>query len=760
MITATPFHSLHPLSSPQREIWFDQLLHPDLPLYNVGGYVQINGTLDHTVFEQAINRLIQRHDALRTVLVSESPDAVPQQAVLQELSVTVPYYDCSNDDHPHETAFAWMQQQFIQSFELYEQPLFFFALLKVSEECYYWFKQYHHLIVDGWSGSLLTQSLAEIYTQLVQGQPITLATPSYFSFVQNDRAYLESARYETDLQYWLDKYQTLPEPLWSPRYFSQFLDQTPPSGHRVLSLSRPFYNQLQALATHCQATTFHLLLGAFYIYLTRTTQTAELVVGLPFLNRSNATFKQTVGLFTGVSAARFSFGTELSFNRLLQAIGRELKSNYRCQRLPLSELNRALELHKWGRRQLFDFSLSYEQHDYDTCFGTANTRHTTNLLHGYEQTPLMVYVREFHDDEDVDIDFVYNLAYFDATEIEQMQSRLRLILEYVLTHAEETICTVPLLTDAERQQLQAWNQTQTDYPTDQTIVDLFQAQVEKTPENIAVVFEDQHLTYRELNIKANQLAHYLMDLGVTTETLVGICVERSLEMVIGLWGILKAGGAYLPLDPEYPQERLQFMLEDSQVPVLLTQHPLQQKLSFFQKLSFSLVNLDSDWDAIATSASENLLRQSGPANLAYVIYTSGSTGQPKGAMNTHRGICNRLRWMQDTYQLTDRDNVLQKTPFSFDVSVWELYWPLLVGSRLTMAKPGGHQEPEYLSHLIAQQQITTLHFVPSMLRVFLQHLTVADGVSLTRVICSGEALPVELVAPFLTKFPTVGLHNL
>ncbi|MCP4978179.1 MAG: non-ribosomal peptide synthetase, partial [Maribacter sp.] len=335
---------------------------------------------------------------------------------LEDLSVTMSIHDFSRESNPHKSVRVWMQQQFVQPFDLYENPLFDFALLKIDENCFFWFQKYHHLIVDGWGISLINQSIAKIYTQLLDGQTIECVAPSYLEFVNNDRAYIESDRYQRQHHYWLEKYQTLPEPLFSPRYLDQFVDKTPPSERRVLSLARPFYNRLIALAKSCDATTFHLILGSLYVCLTRTSRTEELAVGLPVLNRQNAIFKETVGLFVGVSAVRLTFGTDLSFKTLLQSIGWELKQNYRHQRLPISDLNRDLRLHHVRRKQLFDISLSYENHDYDAYFDSYSTQVKT-LLHGYEQTPLMIFVREFHDNDDVDLDFVYNLAYFDATEI-------------------------------------------------------------------------------------------------------------------------------------------------------------------------------------------------------------------------------------------------------------------------------------------------------------------------------------------------------
>ncbi len=302
-----------------------------------------------------------------------------------------------------------------------------------------------------------------------------------------------------------------------------------------------------------------------------------------------------------------------------------------------------------------------------------------------------------------------------------------------------------------------WNQTQVDYPQNAFIHTEFESQVNRTPNAIAVTFEDKQLTYLELNLRSNQLAHYLQHLGVTQETLVGICIERSLEMVIGLMGILKAGGAYVPLDPTYPLERLAYMLDDAQTPILLTQQHLLPKLA--QTIA-RLCCLDVDWAQIDTYPNTNLVHETSAVDLAYVIYTSGSTGKPKGVMNTHGGIANRLFWMQEVYQLTQQDHVLQKTPFSFDVSVWEFFWPLMTGAQLVVARPEGHKDPEYLATLIQIQHITTLHFVPSMLQIFLQAPNIQRCQSIRQIFCSGEALPFALKEQFFQQLSQVDLHNL
>lgn len=339
---------------------------------------------------------------------------------------------------------------------------------------------------------------------------------------------------------------------------------------------------------------------------------------------------------------------------------------------------------------------------------------------------------------------------------EFMHTALRSLVVALENNPGMPACTLEVLCERERQVLNDWNETTVEYPKDRCIQGMFEEQVERTPQAIAVELEGKRLTYSELNERANQLAYYLRGMGVGPDSLVGVCMERSLEMVVALYGVLKASGAYVPIDPEYPEERIAFMLEDAHVPVLLSQRSVAEQLP---QGDWKLVCLDRDWDEIGTGNTANPSRTVSAGNLAYMIYTSGSTGRPKGAMNTHGGISNRLLWMQDRYGLSESDTVLQKTPFSFDVSVWEFFWPLLVGARLVLARPGGHRDAGYLVDLIKKEQVTVMHFVPPMLQVFLEQPGVEGCVSLRHVICSGEALPYDLQEKFFERLPSE-LHNL
>jgi amino acid adenylation domain-containing protein len=351
----------------------------------------------------------------------------------------------------------------------------------------------------------------------------------------------------------------------------------------------------------------------------------------------------------------------------------------------------------------------------------------------------------------------YNTDLYEAETIERMLGHYQKLLENIVAQPEQRVSELQLLTESEAEQLLVeWNETEVAYPQ-QCIHELFEAQVARTPEAVALVYAEEQVSYRELNRRADQLAHYLQQQGVGPETLVAVLLERSVELVVGLLGVLKAGGAYVPIDPEYPAERVRYMLADCGARVLLTQPALAEQVEVPD--GCTVVRLDQEWARIAQQTDMNVASAVSVENLAYVIYTSGSTGAPKGAMNTHRALCNRLLWMQQAYQLSSVDRVLQKTSVSFDVSGWEFFWPLISGARLVLAQPGGQRDSAYLVQLMAAEQITTVHFVPSMLEVFLQEQDVERCGQLKRVICSGEALTVELQQRFFARLP-VQLENL
>ena len=730
--------SHHSLSSPQKGIWFDQIRHLGTPLYNVGGFVRIEGSVNPCLLEKAVNRVIQENDALRTVVYEDTP--LPVQTFPENTHVSVEMPDFSEQDDPHQQAIQWMENELVTPFQLYGQHLFKFALIKASKDCYYGFCKYHHLIIDGWGISLVFQRIAQQYDALAAGAGDASdgqARYSYVDFVQADQKYLESNSYQQHEQYWQTKYRELPDPLIAPR---MKVNGTPiPSRRQTLTLNWDFYSQLIAFAKDNKATTFHLMIGVLYCYFMRTGETEEFVIGLPVLNRNSAAFKRTVGLFTGVTPARFSFGTTLNFLELMQAISQTLRKDYRHQRFPLGEINKQTGLLKQGREQLFDISLSYQKHDYLNTFA-GNTAKVFTLPNGFEQSALAIAIEEYQENQDVRVTFDYNLAMFDDADIKRIIARFESLLGEVIARPELPIQALNLMPEAERQKvLVEFNNTAASYPADKTIVDLFEQQVETTPLSVAVVFEDQQLTYQELNTRANQLAHHMHTLGVKPEVLVGICVQRSLEMLIGLLGILKAGGAYVPLDPSYPQERLAFMLEDSQVAVLLTQQKLIAKLPAHQA---QVICLDTEQSIFSKPNTSNLVSGVQPDNLAYVIYTSGSTGKPKGVLVEHQGLCNLAQAQIQRFNVQPDSRVLQFVSFSFDVATADVAMTLCAGATLCLAPNDSASHISSLIALLREQGITHVEFSSAILAA----LPFEDLPHLQALIVGGDTCFVDVVA--------------
>ncbi|MGI9211518.1 MAG: amino acid adenylation domain-containing protein [Methylococcaceae bacterium] len=518
--------------------------------------------------------------------------------------------------------------------------------------------------------------------------------------------------------------------------------------HRV-SLGQSPIERLRALAPDC--TLASVLLAAFHTLLSHYTHQDEIVVGVPVLSSEGVSHGDW-GLVR-VHAAQ-SLASSPAFIDVTRLNAKALST--------LGDTAEPLEtLYKTRTYEQADFHAPLFQAGW--CYRTLTSQESeTDCLQFWKQVfpsamPLDVVLLISETDQELHASFIYNSAFFNPATFERLGRHFLNILADVAERPETVLLRVALLDPSERDGLLfGLNHTQAVYPRDVCLHHLFEAQVERTPEATALVFEGQALSYRELDARANRLAHHLQSIGVVPDQLVGICCERSLEMVIGLLGILKSGGAYVPLDPTYPRDRLAFMVEDAQTSVLLTQSHLIEHLPATQA---RIVCLDSDWPEIACSSDSSPVSAVTARNLAYMIYTSGSTGKPKGAMNEHQGICNRLLWMQDTFKLDSSDTVLQKTPFSFDVSVWEFFWPLLSGARLVVAKPEGHKDPGYLLDLIDEEKITTLHFVPPMLHVFLEVMDENRCGSLRRVICSGEALPYDLQQRFFS-LSKAGLHNL
>ncbi len=746
-----------PLSFAQARLWFLNQLEGETATYNIPETLHLTGSLNVAALEMAVQEIVQRHEILRTTFLMVNGS--PVQVIADTTTVNISVVDWRTDRRAvlsllEESSIEvrrWVKEEIARPFDLSNGPLLRVTVLRLSEQSHVLVLVMHHIISDGWSLGIFFQELAALYTGNSSLPPLPL---QYADFASWQRRSLNGEVLQTKINYWKKQLAGAPPLLELPTDYPRPSVQTFHGSSEEFQINQELTAKLKTLSQQSGTTLFMTLLAVFATLLSRYSRQEDIVIGSPIANRNQSELESLIGLFVNTLVLRTQIQGNPTFLELLEQVRETTLEAYAHQDLPFEKLVEELQPQR---------SLSYSPL-FQVMFVLRNTTAAGLEIPGLSISPFKVEEVAAQFDLTLAIEetesgllcgWEYNTDLFETATIQRMAEHFQILLAGIVANPKQRVAQLPLLSQAEQHiVLSEWNNTKVEYPLDKCIHQLFEEQVERTPDAIAVVFESQQLTYRELNCRANQLARYLQSLGAAPEVLVGICVERSLLMVIGLLAILKTGSAYVPLDPAYPQERLAFMLSDSDTPLLLTQQHLREQLPEHQACA---ICLDSNWELIATQSQENL--NSGVIdNLAYVIYTSGSTGKPKGAMNTHRGVVNRLLWMQDAYQLTASDRVLQKTPFSFDVSVWEFFWTLLTGACLVVAKPGGHQDSAYLVKLIAEQKITTLHFVPSMLQVFLNEPKL-EQCNLRQVICSGEALPFELKERFFSRLQAQ-LHNL
>ncbi len=746
-----------PLSYGQQQMWLLSQLIPDAPVYNETVQVNLPVFLDVAAFERSFHEIIQRHEAWRTNFVLV--DGEPVQVIHPTLTLPLPLLDLLHlpEEEREREALRIATEKALTPFDLAQGPLLRPTLIRLDEEIYRLYLSLHHIVFDGMAiFQVFLPELHALYTAFSQNQPSPLPPLpiQYADFATWQRNRMQKEELERQLAYWKQRLQNAPTNLEFPTDFTRSQNPTYQGSTYSFPLSQQLSEELKALSAREGVTLFMILVAAFQTLLYRYTGQDDLLLGTSMASREYPELQGLLGYFQNTVVLRNRLSGSLSFRELLRQVRDVVLEAHAHQDIPFEYLVKELQPDRLlGQNPLFRTMIVVEPTLSSPLSGWTLT--SLNVQKGTAKFDLFLNLEEQPDG--LISWFEYSTELFEATTIARIAQHLQTLLESIVADPQQSLSELPLLTEVERRQmLVEWNATDKDYGRAQCVHTLFEEQVERTPDAVAVVFEGESLTYRELDARANQLAHHLQQQGVQPDTLVGVCMERSFEMVISLFAILKAGGAYVPLDPGYPLERLVFMLQDASMPLVLTQERFKTLLAS-QRVQTLCV--DSDWHVIAKQPSELPQRDVQPHHLAYMIYTSGSTGRPKGAMNEHRGICNRLLWMQDAYGLQEGEAVMQKTPFSFDVSVWEFFWPLIVGARLVVARPEGHRDSSYLVQLIQEQHITTLHFVPSMLRFFLEERNVEACRSLKRVICSGEALPYDLQQSFF-EWLNAELHNL
>jgi amino acid adenylation domain-containing protein len=672
-----------PLSFAQQRLWFIDQLEPGSSVYNFPAAVRLKGPLNVAALKKSLDEIVKRHEALRTTFAIV--DGRPVQVIAPRLTLTLPIVDLRELPEPEREREVQRlaTNEALRPFDLAEGPLVRTTVLRLGENEHVGLLTMHHIVSDGWSTGILIREMAVLYDAFCSDRPASLPELpiQYADFAHWQRHWLEGEVLETQLTYWKQQLLGAPPLLELPADHPRPPLQTFRGAHQSILLTRTVGDGLKALSRQEGATLFMTLLAAFTILLHGYTNQDDLVVGTPTANRNRLEIEGLIGFFVNTLVLRTDLSDNPSFRDLLRRVREVCLGAYAHQDLPferlVEELHPARDL---SRNPLFQ-----------VMFVLQNAPLQAVELPGLSLSPIEVDTSTTHFDLTLHIvdteqglvgTLAYNTDLFEAVTITRMLGHFRTLLEAVIATPERCVSDLPLLTEGERQQLLLnWNDTTVDCPKDLCIHQLFEAQVERTPDAIAVVLEDRQLTYDELNRQANQLANHLRLLGVGPEVPVAICLKHSVEMVVGLLGILKAGGVYVPLDPAYPKERLAFMLEDAKVPVILTQGAL---LAGLPEHHANVVCLDSDWEAITQKSAENPICFTMPENLAYVIYTSGSTGQPKGVLVSHASTAEHCLNVQRYYELDSSDRVLQFASMSFDLSLEQIFPTLIVGATLVL----------------------------------------------------------------------------
>jgi amino acid adenylation domain-containing protein len=760
-------HAEHvPLSFAQQRLWFLAQIEGVSKAYHVPLGVRLRGRLDKTALRRALDRLIARHEILRTTFAAVEGEPYQQIAPLGDGHFPLMEHDLRGH---HDAKSEWEQLASEEAgtlFDLETGPLIRGRLVRQSEEEHALLITMHHIISDGWSLGVLFNELSTLYAVFASGEGDPLPEPhlQYADYAVWQRKWIEGEVLAEQAEHWRKTLAGMPEVLELPADHARPVQQDYVGAAMPLMLDEKLTAGLKEMSARNGITLFMTLLAGWAVLLARLSGQEDLAIGTPVANRQRVEIENIIGFFVNTLVLRLDVTGRPTVGEVLERVKSQVIAAQQHQDIPFEQIVEMVQ----PARSLAHSPL------FQVMFVWQNVPEGKLELPGLEILPLQ---SSPHEVSKFDITLAlqesqggiaggleYATALFESRTIERYAGYYRRLLEGMVAGGKsQAVDGLTMMGDAERQQvLHQWNATRTKYSRHRCIHELFEQQVKKTPEAVAVAEEGRELSYRELNARANQMAHYLRTLGVTPDARVAICAERSLEMVVGLLGILKAGGSYVPLDPVYPDERLSYMLEDSKPVALLIQGHLQGR---FNGTSSSVPRIDLTaevplWSAQPVTNPDRDSIGLTPRNLAYVIYTSGSTGLPKGAMNEHQAIANRLIWMQRAYKLGGEDAILQKTPFSFDVSVWEFFWPLLAGARLVMAQSEGHRDPGYLIETIRSSGITSMHFVPPMLQVFLEHSEVGECSTLKRVICSGEALPPMLVKRFGERLPHAELHNL
>jgi amino acid adenylation domain-containing protein len=744
--------SIGSLSPVQQGMWIDQIRSSQAPYYHIGAIIRFDFEINQGLLARAIANVVKRHAALRMVFAETG--GFPAQICLDEIasSFCVTTIELLEPTNTQEEIRAVIKREFLEPFKLYGAPLWSIKLFYVESEPNYLLLKFHHLITDGYGIKIAFNDIVHEYQSLSRDQEIEVPIRgSIQEYIERDLAYVDSERYKKELEFWCKRLSAIPSPLFRPRVTNNVTGWAA-AGKYCWEVDLSLIDSIESYSATKNLSITHFLLTLIFVYFGRTTGRTDFVIGLRVHNRTGVGKKLIVGNFLSVLPLSVKLDLKTTFLDCMSNVAEELRRCYRYKQVSIIDINRKVGLHKQSREQLYDISLSIEEFHLES-FCERSFQEVISLHSGFTQIPLSLFLRDYAKSGNPVFEFDYDLRFFNRADIEEIQSRFSLMIREVLRDIALPVFEIPLLTSSEEKRILVdFNATAAAYPQDRCIHELFEAQVDRSPDAIALVCGDAQVSYGELDRRANQLAHYLRGQGVRPDSLVGLCVDRSVDMVVGLLGILKSGGAYVPLDPDYPAERLKYMLEDAAPVALVTQRRFVTSLQSQLPSHTGVVVVDGEHGEGLLSSPQSRLsaRELGlnASHLAYVIYTSGSTGRPKGVMVEHRNVVNFLESLRGRPGITPSDRWLAVTSISFDIAALEIYLPLINGALLVVAETTMGSDTEQLAEALGRHAITIFQCTPTSWRMLAMLDRSWPGL---KALCGGEALATDLSRTLLER---------
>ncbi len=744
-----------PLSFSQQSMWFYDQLNKGNAVFNLSSAVRISGGLNIEILKQTLENAVMSHEALRTTFknINGSPVQVINDSVKVEINeIDLTYLTSDNEEKIREL----LKQEVRYIFNLEKGPLFRFCLFLLNGNEYIFSMTTHHIISDGWSNTIIVEQFLRHYTQLADGQNIEIKPlPIRFAdYAVWERNRFTGERLDKLMGYWKKQLEN-PTTLELPTDKARPKTRTYEGGYESIAIPEAMVPELKKLCNNQGVTMFMLILAAFQTLLHRYSGQNDIFTGTVVANRNRAEIENTVGPFINTLVLRTGFDEDPDFSSLLTKVKKTTLEAYENQELPFDKMLEELKLERdLSRAPLFQ--VMFILHNNKKAELELDGMKITEIDVASDMAPFDLRLQLTETEKGIKGGFDYNISLFEPATVKAISMHLIKLLENIVQKPNEKVSRLRYITETEKRQiLSDFNDTNADFPDNKVIYEYLEEQAAKNSLNPAVIFKNKKLSYGELNDRANRLARLLQENGVGRDSIAAIMMERSLEMIIAIMAIQKAGGAYLPVDPHFPEERIDYILKDSHTGILLT----HKEFGDF-KIPQNIKKINLDLVDLSVGEKLNLPLISTPENIAYVIYTSGSTGKPKGTLIEHRSLVNRLNWMQKKYPLDKNDIILQKTPYTFDVSVWEMFWWSMAGAKVCFLEPGAEKDPEKIVEAIEKNNITVIHFVPSMLGIFLEYLNQTGEVSrvagLKQVFASGEALTPSQVKAFKSLFSING----